>query len=120
MSNMRWFNISQPQTLQSAVILLYLNAAIALLFGLMGGGVIGILALAGVAGGYGIANEKKWGYYLALVVAIIPAVLHTLILLDFGTSSNFSNGIITLLFEIALVVLLVHPMSREYQRIWFK
>jgi hypothetical protein len=28
--------------------------------------------------------------------------------------------IITLLFDGALVALLVHPESRDYQRIWFK
>jgi hypothetical protein len=28
--------------------------------------------------------------------------------------------IISLGFDVALVALLVHPMSREYQRIWFK
>ena len=28
--------------------------------------------------------------------------------------------ILTLLFDVALVGLLAHPMSREYQRIWFK
>ena len=35
-------------------------------------------------------------------------------------SSVLSGGILNLLFEVALVALLLHPMSRDYQRIWFK
>ena len=31
-----------------------------------------------------------------------------------------SLAIINFLFDAALVALLLHPMSREYQRIWFK
>ena len=30
------------------------------------------------------------------------------------------NGIIALMFDVALLVLLVHPMSRDYQKIWFR
>jgi hypothetical protein len=33
---------------------------------------------------------------------------------------SFSTDLITLMFEIALLALLLHPQSREYQRIWFK
>lgn len=121
MSNLRWFSPSQPQTLQTAVILLYFNAAIGILYGLLGAGGIGLaFALGGLAGGYGIANEKRWGYYLSLAVAVIPAAISVLILVGFGLGSMFSSSVITLLFQVALVVLLIHPMSREYQRIWFK
>ena len=120
----RWINQSQPQTLQSAVLLLYLNAALALLFGLLAGGAqgaIGIVTLAGVAGGYGIANEKKWGYYVAIVVAAIPLLYDVLGFLNLGYSLAFSsNFVIRVLFDILLAVLLLHPMSRGYQKIWFK
>ena len=30
------------------------------------------------------------------------------------------GNLISLLFAIALVALLLHPQSRDYQRIWFK
>ena len=33
---------------------------------------------------------------------------------------NLTGNIIGLMFDIALVALLVHPQSRDYQRIWFK
>ena len=29
-------------------------------------------------------------------------------------------NIINLMFAVALVALLLHPMSRDYERIWFK
>jgi hypothetical protein len=38
----------------------------------------------------------------------------------FGTEVLTSLAIINFLFDGALVALLLHPMSREYQRIWFK
>jgi len=37
-----------------------------------------------------------------------------------GLNNVFTTDIISLMFEIALVVLLLHPQSREYERIWFK
>src|SRR2546423_1401107 len=61
----RWTNPSQPQTLQIAVFLLYINAFFALLGGLFSP--IGLLLVAGgVGAGFGIANERKWGYGLGL------------------------------------------------------
>ena len=38
----------------------------------------------------------------------------------FGAALLTSTAVISLLFDGALVALLLHPMSREYQRIWFK
>lgn len=118
MSNYRWVDQTQPQTLYIAVILLYVNAAFEVLFGglrvWIGPVPFGVLLAAGqIAGGLGVANEKKWGYGLAVAVAILPLALLIL-------AGGFATDLITLLFEIALVCLLLHPQSREYQRIWFK
>ena len=38
----------------------------------------------------------------------------------FGLDVLTSTTIISFLFDGALVALLLHPMSRDYQRIWFK
>ncbi|MGH9205909.1 MAG: hypothetical protein ACRD1G_05035, partial [Acidimicrobiales bacterium] len=62
----------------------------------------------------------KWGYVLAVVVAIIPLALLAYLLVHYGLGTALSIGILNLLFEIALVALLLHPQSRDYQRIWFK
>ena len=108
----QWTNPSQPQTLQIAVFLLYINAVFALLFGGLGS-VYGLMIIAGgVAGGLGIAQEKRWGYGVALAVSLLPFVLII-------AGKALVTGFIGLMFDIALVALLLHPQSREYQRIWF-
>jgi hypothetical protein len=115
----RWYNGGQPQTLQLAQILLYTNAAIELLGGLLGGG-FGFLWLPLVAGqvfaAYGIANGRKSGYRLAVVVAFLPVALLVFLYLESGV---LALGIFNLLFIVALIAAVLHPQSREYQRIWF-
>jgi hypothetical protein len=113
----RWFPTGQPQTLQIAVVLLYWNAALSLLFGLFAGGFgrleLVLLAL-DLAGGLGIANERKWGYVVAVAAALLPLVL----LIALG--GLFAGGLLNLIFQIALVFLLLHPMSRNYFKLWFR
>jgi hypothetical protein len=120
METRRWTNPTQPQTLQIAVFLLYANAVLGLILGnvlSIWGDVIGLVGLVGfAAGGFGIANEKRWGYNLALVVALAEAL--TLMRIVFGYDGG-SNFLISFLFAVALVALLLHPHSREYQKIWF-
>jgi hypothetical protein len=118
MEQRRWLNQSQPQTLVIACFLLYLNAAFGVL-ALLSFGTLPALELlligGGVGGAYGIANERKWGYILAIAMAFSPLALP----LMFGLNP-FSTDVISLIFEIALIALLLHPQSREYQKIWFR
>ena len=118
METRRWINQSQPQTLYIAVFLLYVNAAF-LVFDLLSARALPLLwvafAVGQVAAGYGIANERKWGYYLGVAMAFFPFGLRLYI----GASLLAGNAL-ALLFEIALIALLLHPQSREHQRIWFK
>ncbi len=117
MSDLKFFNPHQPQTLQSGVILCYIEAVFGLLI-IVGPVFMGLLIVAGLAaGGFGIANEKKWGYGLAVAAAILQVTLFVLVL--GGDIFRFSN-VITLMFDVVLVALLLHPMSRDYQRIWFR
>ncbi len=116
----RWINQSQPQTLQIAVFLLYADAVFAAVYMLLFGvsPVYSIpIAAGGVAAGFGIANEKKWGYVLGVVMAFFPFVFRVLL---FGADGLLRTGLLNLMFEIALIALLLHTQSREYQRIWFK
>ncbi len=116
----RWVNPAQPQTLQIAVLLLYLNAAFTVIFQVLPTGSLSWLLLLFVAGGvlagFGIANEKKWGYGLGIAMAVFPFALRFYVL---GNPFEGTN-ILTLMFDVALVALLLHPQSRDYQRIWFK
>jgi hypothetical protein len=117
MEQRQWINRTQPQTLYIATIFCYIDAV----FGLLGGEVTVLVGLVMVgllgAGGFGIANEKRWGYLCAVGGAVLQLAV---LLLVFGASVFTSTAILSLLFDGALVALLLHPMSREYQRIWFK
>jgi hypothetical protein len=117
----RWFNSTQPQTLQMAVALLYILALFSLLQGVVGGGfsLIGLAFIAGdVAGAFGIANERKWGYRVGVIFAVLTLAL--LLFVIFWYRVIAFQLIINAMFDIALVVLLFHPQHRDYRRIWFK
>jgi hypothetical protein len=110
----KFVNQFQPQTLFIATVLLYINAVFDFL------SFYPLLMLSAVllaASGYGIANEKRWGYGLAVAIAILRVAL---LLIFAGTAVLGFPLILTLIFDGALIALLVHPQSREYQRIWFK
>jgi hypothetical protein len=116
MDTRQFLNQAQPQVLQSATILLYINAVFALI-GFNAGGVLRLAIIAGAVGGWAIANNKKWGYYVGLAAAILPLAFTALFVLRTGMDFNLVTRI---LFEVLLVVLLVHPMSRNYVKTWFK
>jgi hypothetical protein len=111
----RWFDPSQPQTLQGAVMLSYLTAALSLLFVLFGAYPL-VTSLGLGAAAYGVANEKRWGYWLGIVLAGLSALLYLLLLFETGSAGIILN----LFFTVVLIALYLHPQSREYQRVWFK
>ncbi len=117
--------------------LLYFDAFWILLGMLMygvGGGLGGVLAIAALAaylyGAYGIANELKTGYKVAVVASFLPLARRILLVvfnstwvdLNYGSTISFvliGGNIINAIFEYALIALLLHQQSREHQRIWF-
>jgi hypothetical protein len=115
----KFLNQAQPQTLVLGTLLLYINAVFGLLFGIVATSLLlGLATIIGLAiGGYGIANEWKWAYPVAVAAAILQLIM---LLAVFGSEVIEFPVIITLLFDGALVGLLLHPESRSYQRIWFK
>lgn len=120
METRRWVNPGQPQTLQSAVFLLYLRAALNVLFGAIAFPIVALLTIAGVAAGLGIANERRWGYGLGVGVALLSLTPFVLTLLTEGIGHIFDIGLlVNAIFPVLLAVLLLHPQSRDYQRIWF-
>jgi hypothetical protein len=112
-----FFDASQPQTLQGAVLLSYLNVAFAVLSLLIGGlwlyWIIMVQFAEGV-GAYGIANERRWGYRVCVAASLLILALSIWVFLI-----GHGIGILNLLFAVVLAALLLHPQSREYQRIWF-
>jgi hypothetical protein len=116
-ANTQWLDRSQPQPLYMANMLLYINAVFWILALLEGAGFFGILALGALFAGLGIANEKKAGYWGGVVVAVLNFLFLVLILLVGGANIFLFLNII---FAAALLALLLHPLSRSYERIWFK
>ena len=119
MANTQWLDRSQPQTLYFANVLLYFDAAwwlLYLLFGIYP--LFALLALPAIFAGIGIANEKKIGYWGAIVVAVVN--LAVLIASFVAVHGQSISVIINVVFGAALLALLLHPMSKSYQRIWFK
>jgi hypothetical protein len=99
-------------------LLCYINAFFLLLGSLGGTTLLGLFLVVGLGfGGYGIANEKKWGYGLAVTAALVQVAFWLLVVIYDGLGFNL---VLNLMFDVALVALLLHPQSREYQRIWFK
>jgi hypothetical protein len=116
MEGRRWFNQSLPQTLQIAIMLLYIRGFFLGLRLLLGGVSFSLIYLAFVAvaaghfyAGTGIASEQRTAYMVGFGVAIVGVLIDLL-----------RGDIFGLLFAIALVALLVHPQSQEHQRIWFR
>lgn len=142
----KWFDRMQPQTLQIATWLLYLNGFFALMsvfdktgylgyirfrfgFGLL----IDLIVVAfHVIGGFLMANDRKLGYRLAVLAAFSPFILRSVAMADLRSQYGMSislmdyvlgrplgGGLITIVFDAALVALLLHRQSRDHQRIWY-
>jgi len=139
----KWFDRMQPQTLQIASMLLYLNGFFALISVIDKTDYLGylrtrywfgaLLALTVVSfhafGGLLMANDRKLGYKFGVAAAFSPFVLRYW---AFSDLSNMLGGEISLyrkisggsttslIFEIALCTLMLHPQSRSHQRIWYR
>ncbi|MFM7063026.1 MAG: hypothetical protein ACKO04_06000 [Actinomycetes bacterium] len=129
MSSRRWFNNRLPQTLAIAQFLLYFNAfwaAIGILAVTRNGAlvtlIIGLTLAANLYGGWGIANEMKRGYQVAVLAAFLPLLGRVVAMVLTGRGLGYvliGGNVINALFEYALIALLLHPMSRGHQKIWF-
>ena len=113
MPSNRWLDRTQPQTLYMATIIMYINAV----FGIIDRAAFvfplgTLLVLGPVAAGWGIANEKKWGYWLGVALTALE-VAFLVLYFSFG-------AVINLLFYGALLALLLHPQSRAYRKTWFR
>jgi len=124
----KWFDRMQPQTLQIATWLLYINGFFALAnfmdsqmeigyirrvyaFGL----VYGLVVIAAhVLGGLLMANDLKIGYKIALVAAFSPFVSNLIVY-----QSLIAHSFLNAAFDIALIALLLHTQSRAHQKVWF-
>ncbi|MAJ88675.1 MAG: hypothetical protein CL416_03580 [Acidimicrobiaceae bacterium] len=134
MSDQIWVNNRQPQTLYIAQVIMYFRGVMAILLGgalfslgsvsLFGSTLLGavytlLITVGMIAGAFGIANEKAWGYKLGVAAAAAPLALRVVVLFIAGLEA-LTFDTVGLLFDIALIALLLHPMSRDYQKVWFR
>lgn len=139
----RWFDRMQPQTLQIATMLAYFECFFSAVAILDGGGYLGFLArrssfwfLASLTataalaiGGLLMANERRIGWHLLVGASLSPFALRiaTMAILGAGSASPLDwiiarpagGSVLTVIFDGALVALLLHPQSRAHRRIWF-
>jgi len=133
----------QPQTLQIATMLAYFECFFSTVAILDGGGYLGFLArrsafwllvsLAATSalalGGLFMANGRRIGWQVLIAASLAPFVLRIATMLILGASSispidwiiarPAGGSVLTVIFDAALVALLLHPQSRAHQRIWF-
>ncbi len=140
----RWFDRMFPQTLQIAMWLLYLNGVFAFIAFLdrqneIGylrststiGAIVGLIScLAFIAGGFLMANGFRLGYRIAIAAAFSPFLIRNWAYLELG--SNFPNAdislwrrfagdsILTLIFDVALIALLLHKQSSYHAKTWLR
>jgi len=112
MESRRWLNRYQPQTLVTGTMLLYIEG----LFNLVRGTELMFIGLAMFPAAYAIANDKRWGWRLGVGAAALAVLLRLISILSYGFTPTV---LLILVFPVALLALLVHPISREYQRVWF-
>jgi len=100
-------------------MLSYLTAVIGLLAILFGSYPL-VISLGLGAAGYGVANEKRWGYWLGIVLCGLSVLWFLSVFAYVGVGSGLRLVGVNLLFTVVLTALYLHPQSREYQRVWFK
>lgn len=133
----KWIDRMQPQTLQIATWLLYINGFFALVELIDGGGVLhyfrqrytfgfllGLAVVAlHVAGAFLMANERKFGWKLSVVAAVSPFVLTFVAYTELNAPIRyrlFGANLLSFAFDVAVLALLLHPQSKEHQRIWYQ
>ena len=119
MDQFRWIDRTQPGRLVQGASMLYISAAFDVFNTFLGAGAFGLvffaLALLKGGGAYGMANEKKLGYYAGCTGASLAVVVDIYLL-----TINPVFGLINLAIAVWIVSLVLHDSSRSYARIWFK
>ena len=123
METRRTINAALPRPLVAAQYGLYLWAAYAVGWGVMTGELPGwelLFAFARFLAAYGIANESRFGYWIAIVttvVTIIPA-------LDLAVHDPWllvqPDYLVLLVMPLVILFLLTTPASRDHVRAWFR
>lgn len=81
--------------------------------------VVGVLLVVGkIVAAYGIANTKRSGYFLGVIIAALPLCANIfLAIVELSPMILFSQPL-SMIFAAATVGLLLHPDSRAHIRNW--
>jgi hypothetical protein len=129
MSKSVWINQRQPQTLYISQFLLYFSAVISIfdqpptgVFSnyILRNGLLILIVFGSAGGAFGIANNRRWGYILGIAAAIAPFAIRFELARQIDIGFAIEWNIIGGMFDIALIAALLHPMSRDHQKIWFR
>ena len=129
MSKSVWINQRQPQTLYISQFLLYFSAVISIfdqpptgVFSnyILRNGLLILIVFGSAGGAFGIANNRRWGYILGVAAAIAPFAIRFELARQIDIGFAIEWNIIGGMFDIALIAALLHPMSRDHQKIWFR
>ena len=82
-------------------------------FNIARGTFFALIGVGMIVAGYGIANDKKLAWKLGVTTSLLSTAMRL------ASQSIEFNVIFSLVFPVALLALLVHPLSRDYQKIWF-
>ncbi|MBD35145.1 MAG: hypothetical protein CL512_00055 [Actinobacteria bacterium] len=108
MQERRWINRYQPQTLVTGTMLLYIEGVFNMI---RNNQLLLLVGLLMFPAGYLIANDKKIGWKLGVTASIAAIIIRIV---------GYGNFLFSLIFPVVLAALLLHPTSREHQKIWFK
>lgn len=123
MNDIRWVNQGHPQTLMIGTVLLYIDAFFDLVGGAGLGSLLGFAVLCiTIASGVGIANNRRAWWLAGVAVSALALLAPALSLFDGGTLRTIANpdSLLALVFPVAQVAALVHPMSRNYVKVMFE
>ena len=104
-----------------AVMLLYMISVLSLIEAIIFGGIgfaLLIPVVGQVGGAFGVANDSKIGYGVAILFPLLAVGLTTYLVVRHHAVN--AGVVITFITYIALLALLLHTQSREYARIWFR
>ena len=97
-------------------------------FRMAGGSILAVMLIASlmlegpgkIAAAFGIANQRSWAYKLGIATATAP-LLSRLMFAAYTTSpKTLVVNPIVLMFDIALLALLLHVQSRAHANAWRK
>jgi hypothetical protein len=114
MAPQQFMNHHFPPPLQLAVWCSYINGFFSLISPGRGFvGLLGLVAIAGAVGAWVMVNGKRWGYLVCLGAGVASFGVSLLGFFAFGLGAGLN-----LLFSLALLAGLVHPLSRQCVKIW--